>query len=79
MHAAGPNAAELQRVDTLQRVLQLVVQRLEPEEAVQLVQVRKPPPSLPPVLDAPLPSLPLTAHPVHVFCWLGESPRESRG
>jgi len=65
--------------DTLQRVLPLVLERLEPEGVVQLFQVRKPPPSLPPVLDAPFPSLHLTARPVHVLCWLGLSPRESRG
>jgi len=65
--------------DTLQRVLPFVLERLEPEGAVQLFQVRKPPPSLPPVLDAPLPLLLFTARPVHVLCWLGLSPRESRG
>ena len=53
--------------DTQQRVLPLVLERLEPGGAVQLVQVRKPPPSLPPILDSPLPSLPLTARPVHLF------------
>ena len=52
MHAGGLSE------DMLQRVLPLVLGRLEPEGAVQLFQVRKPPPSLPPILDAPLPSLP---------------------
>ena len=53
-------------VDTLQRVLPLVLERLEPEGALLCFQVCKPPPSLPPDLDAPLPSLPLTARPAHV-------------
>ena len=57
--------------DTLHRVLPLVLQRLEPQGAVQLFQVCKPPPSHPPDVDAPLPSLSLTARPVHVFCWTG--------
>jgi hypothetical protein len=57
--------------DTLQRVLPVVLELLEPEGAVQLFQVRKHPPSRPPVFDAPLPSLPLTARPVHVLSWLG--------
>ena len=38
MHAGGPSE------DTLQQVLPLVLERLEPEWAVQLFQVRKPPP-----------------------------------
>ena len=46
MHAGGPSE------DTLQRVLPLVLQRLEPNGAVQLFQVRKPSPSLLPVSDA---------------------------
>jgi hypothetical protein len=71
MQAGGPNE------DTLQLVLPFVLARLEPEGAIQLFQVRKPPPSLSPHFDAPLPSLPLTARPAHVLCWLGESPRES--
>ena len=57
--------------DTLHRVLPLMLNHLEPEGAVQLFQVRRPAPSPPPVLDAPLPSLPLTARLVHVLCWLG--------
>ena len=57
--------------DTLQQVLPLVLQRLEPEGAVQLFQVCKPLPSLPPHVDAPLPSLPLTACPAHVLYWSG--------
>ena len=65
MHAGGPSE------DTLQQVLPLMLERLEPEGAVQLFQVRNPPQSLPPFLDAPLPSLPLTARPVHVLCWFG--------
>jgi hypothetical protein len=65
--------------DTLQRVLPFVLEHLEPEGAVQLFQVRKPPPSLPPVFDAPFSVLLLTARPVQVVCWLGVSPRESRG
>jgi len=65
MHAGGPSE------DTLQQVLPLVLERLEPEGAVQLFQVCKPPPSHPPDVDAPLPSLPLTVHPAHVLCWTG--------
>jgi len=42
MHAGGPSE------DTLQKVLPLLLERLEPEGALQLFQVRKPPPSLPP-------------------------------
>ena len=57
--------------DTLHRVLPLVLARLEPEGVVQLFQVCKPLPSLPPFLDAPLPSLPLMACPAHVLCWSG--------
>ena len=57
--------------DTLQRVLPLVLERLEPEGAVQLFQVCKPLPSLPPHVDAPLPSLPLIACPAHLLCWSG--------
>jgi len=57
--------------DTLQRVLPLVLERLEPEGAVLLFQVRKHPPYLPPVLDAPLPTLPLTARSFHVVCGMG--------
>jgi len=57
--------------DTLYRVLPLVLARLEPEGVVQLFQVCKPLPSLPPFLDAPLPSLPLMACPAHVLCWSG--------
>ena len=52
MHAGGLSE------DTLQRVLPLVLGRLEPEGASQLFQVRTPPPSLPPILDAPSLSLP---------------------
>ena len=65
MHAGGPSE------DTLQQVLPFVLAHLEPEGAVQLFQVRKPPPSRPLSYDAPLPALPLTARPVHVVCWLG--------
>jgi hypothetical protein len=65
MHAGGP------REDTLLKVLPLVLERLEPEGAVQLHQVRKPPPSHPPDVDAPLPALPLTIRPAHVLCWTG--------
>ena len=57
--------------DTLQRVLPLVLERLEPEGAVQLFQVCKPLPSLPPHVGAPLPSLPLKFRPAHVLCWTG--------
>jgi len=56
--------------DTLHRVLPLVLNHLEPEGAVQLFQVCKPPQSHPPV-DAPLPSLPRTVRPAHVLCWTG--------
>ena len=53
MHAAGPSE------DTLQQVLPLVLERLKPGGAVpgalQFFQVRTPPPSLSPFLDAPLP------------------------
>ena len=55
-------------VDTLQRVLPLVLERLEPEGALLCFQVCKPPPSLPPDVNAPLPSLPLAARPAHVVC-----------
>ena len=71
MYVGGPSE------DTLQQVLPLVLERLEPEWAVQLFQVRKPAPSLPPFLDAPLPSLPPTARPVHVLCWTDYLTRES--
>ena len=54
--------------DTLQRVLPLVLGRSEPEGAVQLFQVCQPLPPLPPDLDAPFPSLPLTARPAHGLC-----------
>ena len=52
MHAGGPSE------DTLQKVLPLVLERLDPEGAVQLFQVCKPPPSHPPDVGAPLPSRP---------------------
>ena len=57
--------------DTLQRVLPLLLECVEPEGRVQLFQVCKPPPSHPPAVDAPLPSLPLTVRPAHVLCWTG--------
>ena len=57
--------------DTLHRVLPLVLQRLEPQGAIQLFQVCKPPLSNPPDVDAPLPSLPPTARPAHALCWTG--------
>ena len=57
--------------DTLHRLLPLVLNYLEPEGAAQLFQVCKPLPSPPPVVDAPLPSLPLTACLAHVLCWSG--------
>ena len=53
--------------DTLQRVLPLMLERVEPEGGVQLFQVCKPPPDL----DALLPSLSHTVGPAHVLCWLG--------
>ena len=59
--------------DTLQQVLPLVLQRLEPEKTVQLVQVCTPLPSPPPDVDGPLPSLPLMACPAPVLCWSGKS------
>ena len=66
MHDGGPSE------DTLQKVLQFgVLKRLEPEGAVKLFQVCKPPPSHPPDVGASLPSLPLTTRPVHVLCWTG--------
>jgi hypothetical protein len=40
--------------DTLHRVLPLVLERLEPEGALHLFQVRKPSPSHPPDVDAPI-------------------------
>ena len=61
----GPNK------DTLQRVLPLLLERVGLEGAAQLFQVCRPLPSLPPHVDAPLPSRPLTACPVHVLCWSG--------
>ena len=57
--------------DTLQRVLPLVLGFLEPKGAVQLFQVCKPLPSLPPFWDAQLLSLPLMAYPAHVLCRSG--------
>jgi hypothetical protein len=55
--------------DTLQRVLPLVLNHLEPEWALQLFQVCTPPPSHPPDVDAaPLPSLPLKIRSAHVLC-----------
>ena len=57
--------------DTLQRVLPLLLERVGAEGAALLFQVCKPLPSLPPHADAPLPSLPRTACPAHVFCWSG--------
>ena len=57
--------------DTLHRVLPLVLNYLEPEGAVQLFQVCKPPQSHPPDVDAPLPSLPLTVRPALVLCGAG--------
>jgi len=57
--------------DTLHRVLPLLLERVGPEEAAQLFQVCKPPPSRPPDVDAPLPSLPITVRPAHVLCWTG--------
>jgi len=54
MHAGGPNE------DTLQKMLPLLLERLEPEGVVQLFQVCKFPPSHTPDVNAPLPSLPLT-------------------
>jgi hypothetical protein len=57
--------------DTLHRVLPLVLNHLKPEMAVQLFQVCKLPPSHPPDVDAPLPSLPLTIRLAHVLCWTG--------
>ena len=65
MQAAGPSE------DSLQQVLPLVLERLELEGAVQLFQVRKPAPALSPFWDGLMPSLPLTACPVQVLCWLG--------
>ena len=65
--------------DTLQQVLPLVVNHLEPESAVQLFQVCKPPPSHPPDMEsAPLPSLPLTVRPSHVLSWTGYLTCESQ-
>ena len=61
--------------DTLHRVLPLLLECLEPEGAVQLVQVCKPLPSFPPNVDAPLPSLPRTVRLVHMLCWSGWSIR----
>ena len=57
--------------DMLHRVLPLMLNHLEPEGVVQLFQVCKPLPSLPPHGDAPLLSLPLTACAAHVLCWSG--------
>jgi len=57
--------------DTLQRVLPLLLERVGLEGAARLFQVCRPLPSLPPHVDAPLPSRPLTACPVHVLCWSG--------
>ena len=65
--------------DTLQRVLPMVLERLELEGASLCFQVFMQPPSLPPYVYAPLPSLPLTSRPAHILCCLGWSTRESRG
>ena len=65
MHAGGPSE------NTLQKVLPLVLERLEPEGAVLLFQVCKPDPSHPPDVVVPLPSLPLTVCPADVLCWTG--------
>ena len=71
MHAGGPSE------DTLQQVLSLVLERLEPEGAVQLFQVCKPSPSHPLDMGVLLPSLPLTVRPANVVCWTGWLTRES--
>jgi hypothetical protein len=51
--------------DTLQRVLPLVLERLEPEGAAQCLKVCKTTPSPPPESNAPMPSLPLKVRPAH--------------
>ena len=60
----GPPPLSGSRLTRLTQVwLPLVLNHLEPEGAVQLFQVCKPPPSHPPDVDAPLPSLSLNGSP----------------
>jgi len=74
----GAPPLSLSRLTRLTQVwLPLVLKYLEPEGAVQLFQVCKPPPSHPPGVDAPVPSLPLTVRPAHVLCWTVWITRES--
>ena len=63
--------------DTLQRVLPLVLERLEPEGAAQCLKVCQTTPSPPPETDAPMPSLPLKVRPAHVFVEWASRPASS--